>query len=59
MPFLTIGQQQVRVQLPESVRPKRVHLLAAEKTPRIRREGRYLTISVPSILDHEVLAIDL
>ncbi len=57
--FIPIGGQQVRVLMPEAARPKRVHLLAAGKTVPTRREGRFLMLTVPSILDHEVVAIDL
>ena len=48
-----------RFRLPDGTRPRRVHLLAADKTPKADRAGRQLTLTVPSILDHEVVAIDL
>jgi hypothetical protein len=35
------------------------HLLAADKSPRVQRNGAELTITVPSVLDHEVVAIDV
>ena len=54
-----IGEQKVRVRLPEGMRAKQIRLLAADKTPRVERSGRYLTVTVPSMLDHEVVAIDL
>jgi hypothetical protein len=38
---------------------RRVHLLAAGKTPKFARDGSYLTVTVPSLLDHEIVAIDL
>jgi hypothetical protein len=57
--LIPIGEQKVRVRLPDGTRAKRVRLLAAEKTPRVERADRYLNIMVPSILDHEVVAIDL
>ena len=57
--FISVGEERVRVRLPEGARPRRVHLLAAEKTVRTGRDGRFLTLTVPSILDHEIVAIDL
>ena len=57
--LLPVGEQKVRVRLPEGARAKKVQLLAQAKTPRTQRAGQYLTITVPSILDHEVVAIDL
>jgi len=57
--LIPVGPHQVRVRLPEGVDPKRVHLLAADKSPEVQREGRKLNVRVPDILDHEVIAIDL
>ncbi len=57
--LLPLGEQKVRVRLPEGARAKKVQLLAAARTPTNMRTGQYLTITVPSILDHEVIAIDL
>jgi hypothetical protein len=57
--FIAAGEQRVRVRLSGNARPKRVHLLAAGKAVNTKREGDYLVGSVPSILDHEVLAVDL
>ena len=57
--LIPIGQQQVRVRLPTGAKPKAVRLLAADTTVTSRASGRHLDITVPSILDHEVVAIDL
>jgi hypothetical protein len=57
--FLPIGEQEVRLRLPANARPRRVHLLAAGRRIGASREGDYLVARVSSILDHEVLAIDL
>ena len=57
--LIPIGEQKVRVRLPDGASLKKVHLLAAEKTPHVQRDGSELTVTVPSILDHEVVAIDL
>jgi hypothetical protein len=57
--LIPVGPQEVRVRLPEGTRPRQVRLLAAEKNPRVHHSGGFLSVSVPSILDHEVVAIDL
>ena len=57
--LIPVGEQSVRLRLPDGLRAKRVHLLAAGRSPRVRRNGSELTMTVPSILDHEVVAIDL
>ncbi|HEY2952323.1 MAG TPA: beta-galactosidase trimerization domain-containing protein [Verrucomicrobiae bacterium] len=57
--LIPVGPQKVRVRLPDAAKPGRVRLLAAGQTPRVERSGQYLTLTVPSILDHEVVAIDL
>jgi hypothetical protein len=57
--LLPIGAQRVRVTLPAGARAARVTLLTAGTEPAVRREGDALVVDVPSILDHEVVAIDL
>ena len=57
--FIPIGEQVVRLRLPAGARPKRFRLLAAGKSPRLQREGAMFTIIVPSVLDHEIVAVDL
>jgi hypothetical protein len=57
--LIAIGSQKVRVRLPSGARPRRIKLLAANIIPRVEHSGRYLTVTIPSILDHEVVAIDL
>ena len=57
--LIAIGPQKVRIRLPDGARPRSVKLLAAGIIPHVERTGRYLTLTVPSILDHEVVAIDL
>ena len=51
--------QQVRVRMPEGRKARTVHLLAAETEPAFREEAGHVTLTVPSVLDHEVVAIDL
>ena len=57
--LIPVSEQQVRLQLPEGVRVSRVHLLAADTKPRFTQRGRELHVVVPSILDHEVVAVDI
>jgi len=57
--LIPIGEQTVRVRLPDGTQAKKVQLLANGKSPHIRRDDRYLILTIPSILDHEVVAIDL
>jgi hypothetical protein len=57
--LIPVGEQRVRVRLPDGIRARRVRLLAADKSTRVLREGKDLSIVVPSIVDHEVVAIDL
>jgi hypothetical protein len=57
--LIPVSEQQVRVRLPEGTRAARVQLLMSGGTPQAQQSGGYLTLTVPSILDHEVVAIDL
>jgi hypothetical protein len=57
--FFPIGPHTVRLQMPTETHAKRARLLAAGKNVPIERSGINLSITVPSILDHEVLAIEL
>jgi hypothetical protein len=56
---IPVGPQQVRIQLPVGVAAKKVQLLTAGTTPPVTQTGRTLSLSVPSIDVHEVVAIDL
>jgi hypothetical protein len=57
--LIPVAEQRVRVRLPEGRVPRAVHLLVAGTTPDIRRDGAMVELVVPSILAHEVVAIDL
>jgi hypothetical protein len=57
--LLPVGEQQVQLQIPELRSVRKVHLLASGKTSDSKRNGTNLTVTVPSVLDHEILAIDL
>ena len=57
--LIPVGQQTVRLRLPEGKKAGKVHLLRAGAAPQMEEIEGELTIIVPSILDHEVVAIDL
>jgi hypothetical protein len=51
--------QKVRVQLPAGRAARRVQLLVSPRTPPVERIPGAIGLTIPSILDHEVIAIDL
>ena len=53
------GAQRARIQLPGGTRAARVQLLTAGLAPRVEHDGRFVTVTVPSVEIHEVIAIDL
>jgi hypothetical protein len=57
--LITVGPQTVRVRLPDGAKAGKIHLLAADKAPHVERSGRSVSVTVPSILDHEIVAVDL
>jgi hypothetical protein len=57
--LLPLPEQRVRVKLPGGTRVKRVQLLVGGKSPRVEESPGYLEVIVPTILDHEVVAVDL
>jgi hypothetical protein len=57
--FARIGEQRVSIQLPEGTIPKGVKLLVSGLSPRLEVTGSKVSLEVPSILDHEVIAVDV
>jgi len=51
--------QEVKLRLPEGKEVRQVKLLVSGQLPRTSEAGGMLAVSIPSILDHEVVAIDL
>jgi hypothetical protein len=49
----------VRLTLPAGKRAAKVQFLVAGGTPRIQESAGAISLTVPSIRDHEVIAIDL
>ncbi len=57
--FIPLAAQHVTVQLPKGANPGQVHLLVSGKSLPVSRAGDRIELTVPPILDHEVIAIDL
>jgi hypothetical protein len=57
--LIPVGQQMVSVRLPAGAKPGKIRLLAANKSVKATRADQTLTLTVPSVLDHEIIAIDL
>jgi hypothetical protein len=57
--LIPVGEQRVKVRLPEEATARKVHLLVADCAVPVQQDGRHLSVTVPSIRDHEVVAIDL
>jgi hypothetical protein len=57
--LIPVGAQQVRIRMPEGRKAKKVQFLVGSTMPRTDEANGYLTVTVPSILDHEVIAVDL
>jgi hypothetical protein len=57
--FIPIGSQKMRVQLPDGKKAKKIQFLVSGKAAKAKLIGHYLELVVPSILDHEVVAIEL
>jgi hypothetical protein len=54
-----VGEQSVRVRMPDGISAKKVQMLVGDGSPAVQNQGADLTVGVPSILDHEVVAIDI
>ncbi|GAB3643264.1 alpha-amylase family protein [Spirosoma arcticum] len=50
---------QVSVQIPAGAKVMAVHLLMSQQTPKFDLRGGRVTVTVPRILDHEIVALDL
>ena len=55
--FIPTPPQKVAIRVPS--RPKTVHLLVSAARPAIEHAPGTVTLTLPSILDHEVIALDL
>jgi hypothetical protein len=57
--FIPTPPQQISIRLPNGRKAKKVQLLVSGHTVRVREANDALSFMIPSILDHEVVAIDL
>jgi hypothetical protein len=57
--FIPVGPQQVVVKLPHGVKARKIQLLVSYQVLPVKQADGHLTLAVPSILDHEVIAVDL
>jgi hypothetical protein len=57
--FIPCPPQKVSVRLPAGRRARKVSLLVSGQAPRVQESGGSVSLTVPRILDHEVVAIDL
>lgn len=56
---LPVGPLTVRIRMPSGDRPRAIRLLTHGSAPRAATTGGVLTVTVPSVEVHEVIAIDL
>jgi hypothetical protein len=57
--FFPVGPQRVKLRLPSGVHAGQARLLVANKSIVTEKAGDEVIFTVPSILDHEVIAIDI
>jgi hypothetical protein len=57
--FIPVGPERIRIRLPEGARARSVRLLRAGTSPHVDEAGGVLSVTVPVVIDHEVIAIDL
>jgi len=57
--FIPTPPQQVRARVPDGTKPVKVQFLVSGATPAVTTSGGYVSLTVPAITDHEVIAIDL
>jgi hypothetical protein len=55
---IPVGPLDARIRLPAGTPARRVRLLTAGVNPRVERAGGTITVTVPSVEVHEVIAID-
>jgi hypothetical protein len=57
--LIPVGEQRVTVLLPEGAKARRVQLLVAGREVPVAQDGPRLSVTVPSVRDLEVVAVDL
>jgi hypothetical protein len=56
--FIPLPAQQVAIRVPAGRRVKRVQLLVSGHAPRVQQAGGEVRLTVPGVLDYEVVALD-
>lgn len=56
--FVPVGAQQVHIHLPAGVQPRRIRLLRSGRKPAVTHHAATLTVTVPQVVDHEIVAVD-
>jgi hypothetical protein len=57
--FIPTPPQKVSIKLPDGRRAKKVQLLVSGEKPRVQEANGVVSLTIASIVDHEVVAIDL
>jgi hypothetical protein len=57
--FIPAPSQIVTIRLPNGRKARHVRLLVSGQSPRVQLSGGSITLTIPTILDHEVVAIDV
>jgi hypothetical protein len=56
---IPVGPLRARIRVPAGAHPRKIQLLTAGTTPQVATDAGVLTVTVPSVDVHEVIAIDL
>jgi hypothetical protein len=57
--FIPSPPQEVTIPIPQGIKTGKVKLLVSARTPQVRQTNGAISLTIPSILDHEVIAIDI
>ncbi len=57
--LIPVGEQRVRVHMPDGLNARSLRLLVAGTTPEFRQTGGWLDVTVPPFATHEVIGIDV
>jgi len=57
--LIRVGEQKLHIRTPPNTKVKKIHLLVSNERPDYQIKDGLVLLTVPSILDHEVVALDL
>ncbi|HEY3938550.1 MAG TPA: hypothetical protein VGL97_14030, partial [Bryobacteraceae bacterium] len=57
--FIGTPPQTVTIRLPQGTKARNVHLLVSGERPSVHEANASLSLTIRSVVDHEVVAIDL